>query len=84
MCDCIERVNKSLAEHNTCLSEVSMVNFQTGGVRQSLTIGTSKLERKKGKAKIVLPSYCPFCGEHIEKKYEGEKSHTIAAVASLA
>lgn len=74
MCECIERVNKGLAEHNTCLSQVTMVNFKTGGARQSLTIGTEKIESKRGKPKTVLPSFCPFCGERVEYKYKGENT----------
>lgn len=63
MCDCIKRVNAKLAEHNTCLAEVSMVNMKTGKCRQSIQVSTMKLSRlKKGKPKVMLPTYCPFCG----------------------
>lgn len=62
MCDCVERLNEGLKQYNTVLDEVSMLNMETGACRQSLQITTQKLERKKGKPKIVLPTYCPFCG----------------------
>jgi len=63
VCTCIARVNKQLKQHNTCLEQVSMVNFETGKVRQSLQITTAKIERKRGKPKVVLPTFCPFCGK---------------------
>jgi hypothetical protein len=62
MCNCIKKMNEHLKKYNTILEEVSMVNFTTGKVRQSLQITTAKLERKSGKKKVVLPTFCPFCG----------------------
>lgn len=68
MCNCIARVNKHLAEHNTALQQVSMLNFKSGRCRQSLVIATQKLRRTdKGKPKIALPTFCPFCGKAIQK-----------------
>lgn len=63
MCKCVERVNKHLAEHNTVLDQTSLINMKTGTVRESMMVATRKLDKKKrGGAKIMLPSYCPFCG----------------------
>jgi hypothetical protein len=63
MCKCVERVNKQLAEHNTRLDELSMMNMTTGKCRQSIHVATCKIERRKGKAKKMLVTFCPFCGK---------------------
>lgn len=63
MCNCTDKVNKSLEPYNTILDEVSMLNMSTGVCRQSLHLVTGKRERKKGKARVVLVNFCPFCGD---------------------
>lgn len=68
MCDCITRLNEHLKPHNTRLTEVSMFNMKTGTCRQSLTIGSQKIGRSRAKAKVVLPTFCPFCGERVAPK----------------
>lgn len=68
MCNCIELVNKELAKNNTILDEISLWNFKTGKVRQSLHVATKKLARKRGKAKIVCVTFCPFCGKRAKPK----------------
>ena len=45
MCKCVERMNKKLADHNTHIPQVTMVNMETGKARQSLTIVTQKHSR---------------------------------------
>lgn len=68
MCNCIKAVNKKLAESNTVLDEISLVNLETGKVRQSLHVATKKLERKRGKAKMICVTFCPFCGKRTKPK----------------
>lgn len=65
MCKCIDRVNKELEQYNTSLTQVSMLNMKTGKCRQSLTVGTQRRLRmaKPTKVKVVLPTFCPFCGK---------------------
>lgn len=64
MCDCIPKLNEMMAEHNTKLDELTMFSMSTGNTRSSLHVVTSKVDsRKKGKAKVMLVTFCPFCGE---------------------
>lgn len=85
MCDCTKTMNKLLAEHNTTLTEHSMINITTGKMRQSIAICTEKLNRKdRQKAKVVLPSFCPFCGEKIKKDADPAAADTAAGLAAEA
>ena len=79
MCDCIEEVNKDLAERNTILHEATLVNFKTGASRQTLVIETHKIANLRKSAVSVYPSFCPFCGvkiattQHPHNRSEGGK-----------
>lgn len=68
MCDCVQRVNESLKQHNTVLTELTMVNLATGAGRQSLQIATQRLKGGRTKVYTVVPSFCPFCGERCVSK----------------
>lgn len=70
MCDCVAQVNEMLAKEKTCIDQISLINFKTGNVRQSMHIATAKTERGRHKAKTLLPTFCPFCGEKIAKDSE--------------
>lgn len=66
-CNCIEEMDAKLVEHNTRL--VVTFGFPRDGrpayVRPKL--GTEKIEtRKRGAAVLVIPTFCPFCGERYE------------------
>jgi len=62
MCDCIDKVNEKLAEHNT---ELLLNMFGP----QRAFIATEKLSReKRGKPAHLMATFCPFCGE----KYSDE------------
>ena len=72
MCECITAVNAQLAEHNTVLDEVAVVSLSGRGMRSSLLIRTERLHartpaERRSKVKRVLPSFCPFCGEKIDR-----------------
>jgi hypothetical protein len=65
MCECIDTVNKLLAEHNARL--VCTYNLSTG--RDFPKLGVEKIEtRKRGSAPLMIPTYCPFCGEPYESQ----------------
>ena len=69
MCDCIEQVNKLLAERNTKLSQAFNLS---GSSNPLLMIKTEKLDdSKRQKPANMFASYCPFCGKKYKK--EGEK-----------
>jgi len=81
MCECREKVNKLLAEHNATLHEVSVINMKTGKVRQSIAIQTERLYReKKYKKQTMIPTFCPFCGDRYRPIAEAD---TVDASASI-
>ena len=62
MCNCIEEIDKKLAEagHNTKLE--TTWNFMTGMVY--VKIGVEKADPKnRKKPALAIPTFCPFCGE---------------------
>lgn len=65
MCKCLALTQAALKEHNTEI--VVCFLLPIGKRKRSLTIptiATQKIEtRKRGKAKTVVASFCPFCGE---------------------
>jgi hypothetical protein len=73
MCDCIEKTNKLLEKYNTRIYVPMLIDFATGKTHSSRTIliTTEKINpnRRSGRAKSLLATYCPFCG----KKYEEDK-----------
>ena len=70
MCDCIDKLNKSLEERgeNTRIAASPLLNFKTGSLRMSgAAIVTKKADtQKRGKPKVLFASYCPFCGKRYE------------------
>lgn len=69
MCKCLSKVRKILAKSNTRVDMVSLVNFKTGKIRESLKIATARIDRRqRTKVRTLLPSFCPFCGEKYLKE----------------
>lgn len=70
MCNCISKINKKLEaeKSNTRVTTALLLNFKTGKERCVAKIQTEKADsRKREKAKPIIPSYCPFCGEEYPK-----------------
>ena len=60
MCDCITDVNRLLAEHNGRL--VCTYNLTSG--RDYPKLEVEKADRKnRKKPPLMIPTFCPFCGE---------------------
>lgn len=63
MCDCIAKVDEWLKGQNACLDTISLINFDTNTVRESLRIPTQRRDRSVKKwTRNVIPTFCPFCG----------------------
>lgn len=71
MCECVDKLNEQLKEHNTRIVIPIMLNKKTLDFASANTlVVTEKVDSaKRGKPLKVSASYCPFCG----KKYEQEK-----------
>jgi hypothetical protein len=74
MCDCANQVDKELEKYNTRLVQIVMLTFNAptkkqNGLHSTIAIATEKIDKKKrGDAKTVMPSYCPFCGKEYKKE----------------
>ncbi len=63
-CNCVEKVDAKLAEFNTKLCRSLALDFSTGEASTHISIATEKIDTKKrGPAKTVWVTYCPFCGK---------------------
>jgi hypothetical protein len=69
-CKCFEKVNTQLAEHNTELVLLSTPDFTRGVFETHLAIATSRIKNlRDGKqAKVVVATFCPFCGKSLTAK----------------
>lgn len=68
MCDCISLVNEQLKKHNTLLN-VTFPFSMTGDMR--VVLSTVKYDdKKRGRPKTMIASYCPICGEKYDTKKE--------------
>jgi hypothetical protein len=73
MCNCVAEVQKMLEKENTRLTHVSLFNIKTGKCRESIHVSTEKIDtKKKGKAKYMLVTFCPFCGERYAPQVEAD------------
>ena len=61
-CDCYEKTNEALGEHNTRIT--SYFTFESNRVRRPWPIETTQIEKGRGKKKAMglFASFCPLCG----------------------
>lgn len=79
MCDCIKKVNASLAEHNGQLAFGFVIN-EGMGLKQRILISTEKLDKAKRKpVPYVTASHCPFCGS----RFDADVSQTQAPAPAV-
>jgi hypothetical protein len=62
--DCVARLNKQLAEHNTCLAFALSFSAPSRELIQVTTVKARDEVRKKPMA--LYASFCPFCGVKLE------------------
>lgn len=65
MCDCIKTTNALLADHNARIT-LSMI-----GDQHPFILTEKVNEKQRGKAPLLMASYCPFCGEKYPKNVIG-------------
>lgn len=64
MCDCMTKVNESLATRNTRLASGFMLTKDLGGMDCLPLLAVEKVDKRVRKRPTsVIPTYCPFCGE---------------------
>lgn len=70
MCECVDRINKQLAEHDQSLPMALRVGGEDGPTMKMTYELVLPLMRKNGDpekrvkaARYFSPSHCPFCGE---------------------
>ena len=63
MCDCIDDVDKVLAEHNGRLDLT--INLSTGRAWPTLLV-EKKDPKVRKRPPTMVPTHCPFCGEKYE------------------
>lgn len=65
MCNCIKKVNKQLAKHNTTLELSNTINHDTGKMGLVLEVPTTKINPRKQRLRL-FPIYCVFCGVKLQ------------------
>ena len=61
MCDCIDKVNRHLAEHNTRVSAALGIDDEMNMIGR-LIVATEKIDKRKKESRTMTATFCPFCG----------------------
>ena len=74
MCNCLEKANERFKnEHNIRVCSTFPFNPTNGEDNDSRAVlKTERTDRKRGKAAIVVATFCPFCGKRYDSDREGE------------
>lgn len=66
-CDCYEKANKALGEHNTRIKSFFFISGSRVGM--PWPIETTQVEKGRGKPKAMglLASFCPMCGVSLKE-----------------
>lgn len=62
---CWRAANKALKADNTELDMRETVSMSTGHMSRALPIPTRKIDPRGKKARMLMPTFCPFCGEKL-------------------
>lgn len=63
MCECIEKMNVKLAEHNGKVARAVQVTDSLSLVARTV-VQTEKVDKSKRKPiPVMMATFCPFCGE---------------------
>ena len=66
-CDCLEQFAAKLKEHNTEISVTFSIPRDGSAMKMLPRIATNKIEaRKRVGPMLVVPTFCPFCGNRYE------------------
>ena len=71
MCNCIDLVNEKLQEKNTRIC----VTFSLSGGPTRVALTTEKIEPRGKRSVLMMPTFCPFCGQNYEKDDENGRGH---------
>lgn len=61
-CDCVSKVNESLAERGLSLDVVFSFPDMHATPRMTATNEKNRVGRQRKESVSITPSYCPFCG----------------------
>jgi hypothetical protein len=79
MCNCIDDIDAKLKERGQALSIMITVHGPDSGLGRVgvpiLRRDKWVLENRRGMAKDMVASYCPWCGVRYETKQAGEASN---------
>jgi hypothetical protein len=64
-CDCIEKANAFLADHNTKMVEHLVIERKDGGInglRSTIALTVQKIAPRGKRPTAMLATFCPLCG----------------------
>jgi ribosomal protein L33 len=62
---CWEKANKVLAADNTELDMQATITLGSATMGRAMYVPTRKINSRGKKARMVMPTFCPFCGEKL-------------------